>query len=519
MKKSNAKKATALLLTSVLVATTLLSGCGKKKVDYMEEGEGGKADSGDLATKLGIPESYDGEVAVGKSGLTSIKISDTDIVVPDKDSMSVVYYERNDMDNAYKQKIAEALFDKSQGIYLYDWDKPYKGDIEAMIEQYQSLVDEATKSGDTDSVEWYTEYIETLKQQLSEASDKREGAGDYSGDEFIGNVGKNQFMLSVMNTSEGLGSCFSFSLYPSDSYLQYRPYEGAAMAYCYDGAYTDDEEMEDSSNKCSLSSDEAVEYASSFLSKCGINDVINTSVTDLTWEYDNSVYDIIAMENDGYVVNFSRSVDGVVPYTGYTYMLEYMWDSDLFYDTAYETYKLNVDDNGIIEAECYDFLKPTGEKDSNVELLTWEKILECLETAVSDFYSENATNYDKITFNDVRLSYYRISDGENRYKYIPVWIFAQCEEYEGELDTDYPIQLIMLDAVTGELINLKDVLVAESYDMEDDSDYDIDYDDDTIIMDDSEEGQDDGDIIIDDGSDAEDIDTDNIDAEETNSEL
>ncbi len=509
MKKHNGKKVTAMLLTSALVAATALSGCGKKTVDYMDDGEnGGKSDGGDIATRLGIPKSYDEEISVGKSGLTSVKISDSDIVVPDKDSMSVVYYEKNDMDNEYKKQVAEALFDKNEGIYRFDWDKPYKGDIELMIKQYQDLIDDATKNGDNESVDFYKESIDSLNEQLSVASDEREGAGDYSGDEFIGTVGKSQFLLSFMSSSEDLGSYFSFDLYPSDSYLQYRPYEGATAAYCYDGAYTD-EDMEDKTNKCSMTSDEAVEFAGSFLSKCGINDVINTSVSDLTWEYDNSAYDIIAMENDGYVVNFARSVDGVAPYTGYTYMLEYMWDSDLFYDTSYETYTINVDDNGIVSASCYDLLKPTGDKDTNVELMSWENILESLENAVSEFYSENKTSYDKITFNDVRLSYYRVADGD-RYKYIPVWIFAQCEQNEGELDTEYPIQLIMLDAVTGKLINLKDVLASATYEDiggADSSSYDIDEDG-NIISEDVETASEEDEIPVDDEMPVDDEDMD-----------
>ncbi len=515
MKKYNGKKVTAILLTSALVATTVLSGCGKKKVDYVDEdGKKGKSEGGSLSAKLGIPETYEGEVAVGESGLKSVKISDSDIVVPDKDSMSIVYYTVNDMDNEYKKNIAETFFDKSSGIYLYDWEKPYKGDIEDEIELYQGLIDEATKSGDTESLEWFNEYMTSLKEQLTEASDEREGAGDFSGDEFIGSVGNNQFMLSFMNSSDGLGSYFDISLYPSTSSLKYKPYEGASIAYYYDGEYVDDEEMEGAANKCSLSSDEAVEMATEFLNKCGIDDVINTSVSDLVWEYDDSSYNILAMEMDGYVATFVRSVDGVSPYTGTTYSLDYLYDDNVFYDAAYETYTVYVDDNGILEASCYDFLKTTGDKEDNVELMSWEKVLESLETAVSSFYSENETSYDSVTFNDVRLSYYRIAEGDT-YKYIPVWIFAECEEYEGELELDYPIQLIMLDAVTGELIDLKDVLLAEDYsfdvdypddDYMEEDDFSIDDTDDDTIISDEDIDLSDPDLDLDDDSDLDDDD-------------
>lgn len=501
MKKYSLKRVVALVVVSTLVAATVLTGCGKKKVDYIDgDGSGGGNKDGSLASRLGIPESYEGEIAVGKSGLSSIKIDDDDIIVPNADSMSVVYYETTNMDNEYKKRIAETVFDKDAGIYVYDWDKPYKGDIEAEIELYNKLIEEATKEGDNESVEWYNDYITSLNEQLETAAETRDGAGDYSADDYIGYIGNNEFMLSFMNSADGIGSYFDLSLYPSSATINYRPYEGASTAYYYDGEYADEESTEETGNMCSISSEEAVEMAESFLNSCGIDNVVNTNVSDLIWEYNDSSYNILGMETDGYVITFARAVEGVSPYTGTTYMLDYLWDEDVFYDSVYETYRITIDNNGIFEMSCYDFLKPTGDKDEKVELLSWEKVLESLETATSDFYSENATSYDSVTFNDVRLTYYRVSDGD-KYKYIPVWIFAECEETEGKLDTEYPIQLILLDAVTGELINLKDVLVTEDYGFGgEDSDGS-----DTIIIDDES----DSDVDIESDSDMDpDLDSD-----------
>ena len=97
-----------MLLVTMLAATTAFSGCGKKDVDYdMGEGgteEGGTGDGGELSSRLGVPESYDGEIEVGDSGLDKIKIEDDDIITPASDSMSIVSYKKNTFDNAYKQK-------------------------------------------------------------------------------------------------------------------------------------------------------------------------------------------------------------------------------------------------------------------------------------------------------------------------------------------------------------------------------------------------------------------------------
>ena len=57
---------------------------------------------------------------------------------------------------------------------------------------------------------------------------------------------------------------------------------------------------------------------------------------------------------------------------------------------------------------------------------------------------------------------------------------------DGSLDKDYPIQLIMLDATTGDMIDLKDVLNQQTYDASvvdsvNDGDSDFDISDDSLI--------------------------------------
>ena len=96
------------------------------------------------------------------------------------------------------------------------------------------------------------------------------------------------------------------------------------------------------------------------------------------------------------------------------------------------------------------------------------------------------------------LTYYKVKDGDG-YKYTPVWAFAQCEKNDnGDLDKDYPIQLIMLDATSGELVDLKALLDTNSY-MDDaiSSTIDgVDEDGDMIIS-----GDDTGDMTLEDSTD------------------
>ena len=148
--------------------------------------------------------------------------------------------------------------------------------------------------------------------------------------------------------------------------------------------------------------------------------------------------------------------------------------------------------------------------------------MKALPKAVNTYYAENKTQYSSIEFNNVQLAYYKIKDGD-KYEYLPVWVFAQCEktsdgdssQSDDGLDISNPLQLIMLNAETGELIDLKSVLNTQSFSYTDSTvvggdddnvtldDSDLDEDgasiaDDSAVSDDSSDSSDDGSIDIND---------------------
>ena len=139
------------------------------------------------------------------------------------------------------------------------------------------------------------------------------------------------------------------------------------------------------------------------------------------------------------MVTYKRSVDGVAPYTPNVYGLDTLATSDeTWYDTMDETFQLGIDDNGLISAYCLDSFRATGDKKDNVDLISWDDALKKLPEAVNKYYTDNKTQYSTIEFNDVRLTYYKLKDGD-KYTYSPVWVFAQCDKMEdGSLDKDYP---------------------------------------------------------------------------------
>ena len=496
MKKKGYGKALTMLLVTTLAASTVLAGCGKKKVDYnMGDDSDGSGGGGKLASRLDVPDSYEGtlEGIDSETGLTEVKVNATKINVPDTDKMSVSYYQQNTVDNEYKKRVCENFFDVSAGVYAYSWEKPYKGDIEREIENYQKLAEQVTSD---DEKSYFDDYINSLKEQLKTAADEREGAGDYSAEAFVGSKGENMYMISFNSTETGTSGGFSIDYYPSDQLINYRPKEGATSLYTYSSDYYDGE---DTANTATMSQDDAIQQGINFLAGCGISDIIETNCTDLVWEYSDSSYNTLASEKSGYVVTYKRSVDGIAPYTPYVYNIDSMNSSDEWYDTMDETFELSIDDNGIVSAYCYDYFKATGDKEENVDLISWEDALKALPKAVNTYYTDNKTQYSSIEFNDVQLAYYKIKDGD-KYEYTPVWVFAQCEKAsddstadENGLDTTSPTQLIMINAVSGDLIDLKKVLSSQTYSMDGNTISDemiVGGDDEGIVSDESSDSAD-----------------------------
>lgn len=450
--KKTVTKLTVLAVAMALVAGCAFTGCGKKTVDYtLDDGKsGGEESEGSTAGRLGIPKSYTGTVdgIDGATGLTKVSIDAKDISGPDSGEISTVYLEKKVYTNEDKKRICENFFDTSAGIYVYDSEHPYKGDVDKNIEYWKQKAESAQSDEEKSS---YDEIIQSYKDQLKDSVAEREGAGDYSGESFSGQVGGNEFVIYFYGADEGgLGAGF-YIQYNGASMLSYRSKDGAADVSSYVSSGGDTQNM---TNKASISQQEAEQRALDFLSMCGITDIIKTGTSDVWWDYYDSSYGVMESETYGYDVKFERSIGGVSPYSAYIWSVDGMGDGYAYYSDYTETFDVEVDDNGIFNVACIDNFKFSEDKAENTGVITWKEALEALPKAINTWYAAGSS-YSTITFNDVRLSYYLMSDGDG-YKYVPVYVFAECEEYDGVVDEQYPIHLIMLDAVTGELINLRD---------------------------------------------------------------
>ncbi len=464
MKRNKIKKAAVIALAGLMMTQAALTGCGKKTVDYNVDGttdengennNGNKSDKGGIAGKLGIPDSINETIDVGTSGLGKITINCEEPKIPEIDKMVVAHYTPITMSNEDKKKIAETLFEKDKGIYVYDYENRTKDDIQKEIDWYKTQIDETKANGDSEYLTYLEEEVSNLENKLAEAPETYPDAGDYSGDIFRGTVDGVTYSLSMDSSSGedmvGMGSSVYFS---SENALYIRPYEGAT--YGYVDSYVDPYSTVDAEttvNGSSISIEEAEEIAERFLDNIGASDLVKINSNDAFWVYYNNDGEELAREADGYYFEYSRAISGTSTYSGNLWSVDNLNQIDGWINLPIETYRVIVYDGRIIEASWQQIF---GSADSteDVELLSYDAIIEKANTEISKYYEKYQPKYKNVEFNDARLTYYLVSDDGGKCKYIPVWIFSQYEEYMDMDNSNDPVQLVIINAIDGSVIDI-----------------------------------------------------------------
>lgn len=462
MTKNKLKKAVVVAAAGIMLMQTTFTGCGKKDVDYNVNGnqsqsssdEKGISSEGGIAGKLGIPESCNETIDVGNSGIESIVINDTEIQIPDTDKMNVEHFTAKAVDNEEKKRIAETLFEKDKGIYLFDEEKQTKSDIEEQIGIYKSMIEEAQENGNDAWATYLESEVKGLESQLAAAPDTYPEAGNYEGELFLGVKNDMDYLLGVVDCQDnsdvpGLGTYVYFG--PKLEFLTLRPYEGASFAYCSE---YDDMGNGVSANTSKMTKEEAEEIAEAFISDIGIKGIIKTETTDLIWEYLSADGMVLATESDGYVVRYSRAVSNTTTYTAGFDNVDNLQTDNGYIEPPVEKYSIYVYDGKIITANWTQIATEADSVEENVELLSYEQMIEKANTEIPKYFEKYSTRYKNIEFNDLRLTYYVVSDGENHYKYIPVWVFAAYTELQNSDGASRPEQLVIMNAMDGSVIDI-----------------------------------------------------------------
>lgn len=421
----------AALITALALGST--GGCGKENVDYSMENE-----DYTMATKLGVPDSVDTSIDTGESGLNSISIKTDDIELPDATNMSVVYFDKLKMTEEYRQTIAEYLLNKDDGIGIYDESLRTVGDLQMEIDFLEA---------------YYTseESVADLKEKMESAPDSYSQADSFTYDYYTGVVDGVRRILKM----ESEDTC---------EYLMYGNYYAGLNAYrTHDGAtfaeFSAAESTEDftGNNTCTITQTAAADKAEELLDELGLTGLMVCSSNVVKWSYYDSSLNLITEEYDGYSFSYSREIDGISIYDEAIFNVENI-QGDGYDAILPDDYLIvSVDGNGILYANWGIFSSLTGEEETNVSLLSWDDLIEEVSDNLAAYYEKYPTSYTDICYDKVELTYFPVPDGDGG-KYVPAWIFTQSE---GDTDSDDAtdiIQIAVVNATNGEIIDIPEML-------------------------------------------------------------
>ena len=466
MKSSLLKK---LATGSVFVILAMvLCACDKEAVDYVEDKGNYNAAIQDsiLGQQLQIPYACYQELNVDVSGVKSIIIDDVDIQVPDGDRMDIVYCETADYEGGFIQNLLEGFCDSNTPIYQYPEEEGIITSklLEETIALHERWLKGAKDAGNAEGIAEMEEDIKWLKSLRSTAIDEYPVAESFTeAQTYILANGKSDY---ITQTNRILPNQYLYISIKRMPVFLKKEYTGNEENVAFEFEEADFSGVGRESNMCSISVEDAVDKAGTIMGQCGLKDMVLTDTGDIMWFYSVATGyltgESLPGQYDGYVFRYVRSVNGEALYSPSLYSLDNIAgniDEEIYgnMNASYDQMLLYIDDIGVVKMEGTYRLSETG-RDKNVSLLTFEEAVDALNEGIADYYKKYPTSYSKICFNDVRLTYYAVSDGKGDFKIIPVWVFSEDLEYENEgkteIDENTPVQLVIVNAVDGTIVDI-----------------------------------------------------------------
>ena len=442
--------------TMVLVTMTLLAGCGKKKVEYVENknlaSDTDGVDAGimfdSLAEQIGAPERWDGEYEGNDAGMTGIDVA-ADINLEGISGLHAYYTENIRLTEDYKQNIVETL---SEGIvYQYDDEVKPKSYWKSWIEyqqdnitQYEERVNSGQEEMDEGYFEWASETLSEYQENYDAAPDDYMVAEDFSGNEYkITYLGmdyclsfgcdESGYMTFINLTMLDVGQLFGDDNEHGNTYITWEEWNDM-------GEFETGEYRYESENNEYVREPEQIEYeVQAFLNGLGIDgfDIVRTYNADIYSDDGNK------WRNGCGVVLF-RSLDGVY-LSGTDFEPEYIM-LDYFPDNMpdildnrdrLERIELSINDKGVLEMKYY-FPMEWEMQTEEVQILSFETI--------QDYLIEYARELEEThpVYTQIELVYclYSETEGGHEFMIVPAWRFKGQYQYE-----------IMVNAIDGSQIS------------------------------------------------------------------
>ncbi len=465
-RSKRATRIAACVLVGVMAMQ--LSGCGDKKVDYSIDGDSQMSETGDeaggseksaLAKKLGVPDSCDLTFDVGKSGLSVISCKDDDIELPDSDRMKKAEFSVFSLGAAQIQTIVEGLLDKSQGIRVRNDGVMTKSELQDLIDQTQGFKEDATSNGDDTIGSWYDTQIETYKKQMADAPDSLPELENYDDPycEYVGMNGDHKYSLSFSQARDNntdAGVYISFAPIIDDENIELKKVDGAQYTYLTGASSVDSIDHENIQNNCQINEEAAKDSARNFLSSINVEGMECTKVEPLVRVWSSDDGDELKTEVNGYAVSFSRVISGGDFVMSGLYNVDNLQNSSGYFYDSTDMANVYVNDEGVINMYANIYTDPQSVKEEDVEILSWNDMLEKAQTSIAEYYEKYQTRYGKVEFNNVTLGYMHVMEEDGKTYYIPVWAFKQTEELRDQDSDAEVIQAVLINAMDGSYIDI-----------------------------------------------------------------
>ena len=445
MRKHTRILAAAMTIVEAIVIISL-TGCSGKKVDYGNESESKETKNMSALADIKADSDWKENFTIQTGNGEKTVYINANIVVPDFDNMSVVEVENVKIDADYKKRFLDLYFGGNE-YYYHDPDHYTVDELNEVIEDWQKTQD------DTHS-EW-------LEQQLAEYRDKLETA------------------KTTYTVAKDLENCEVFAGYKGDVFCEVEFEAHKVHAYAWYQSGTDygppslrnedydtitqtfqDDDLKDkadeTSNEGSKFAASAKKEAGNFLSKLGMQDLVERGECECGWIGFNSSEE----GNDyqtatwGYIYSYATGIDGITFKDGLdrdTYLSVYETnDSDTDDVTLPDSTLLTVTDDGIIDVQL-EYPVNVTQIYKDVELISLKNIEQIIKAEIT----ENPDKYDTTSsFNKLQLGYLKIrSDSEpGKYSYVPAWALSRMVDYSSERNA------IFVNAIDGTIIDLENSL-------------------------------------------------------------
>lgn len=448
MRKFNKKKMKAMLIT--LCFATMLVGCGKEKVEYVDDDT-----SSSEATGILTDTSEDLEDTWKENAIGSNNKIDATVISPDVSEFKAIQVSENFYDEEEKKEFLEGL--QAEVIYKYDLNNYTKEMLDALIEECnnQLAIYEVEAQGEEFQYLYDEQYalIAEYEKLKENAPDELVEATEYDCDTYLAKINGVDYIISMGNQGENYNA---ITIEPTNEYMYVlgKDWEGGFCLF-------DESLLSESinTNMCTITQAEAEKKAITFVEQLGITDMKMVGSYHAPF---NGFDDEGKMEKvyyNGYVMRFSRNIDGVTIdrneyYSNYCSTADELYIAQCnecygnmiethYFDRGYgvENIYVVVNDEGVVYFYYESPLSVDSVMGEDLQLISFDSVKNIMieEIQDKDYYSNEI-------FTECKLTYFPVRDEKDRNSIamVPVWKLSDTNN----------TTMVVVNAIDGSVINM-----------------------------------------------------------------